>query len=329
MSFANVGKRWSTVSFPLYLKTLTRPSWAKSVTIHYTAAPSLAQRPHGFTAQHIENIRDYYRKTLGWSRGPHLFTDEDDIFGMTPLTMPGTHAVSFNSSSLSIEGLGNYDTEDPKSGRGLAVMLTTASTTRALLDWLGLKASRETVLFHRFDPRTTKTCPGTKVLHDWFLSLVVEAKPGELLATAEPDTGGPDSVETVPLVDYVAQRTGRSIAELAKLLRGEGSQFYLGEQWIEGARYDAAAQTTLAPQSEADEAVAALQAISTDMTSDTVPVVATMATRLGISYSAAAKRLSVRDGVFRWGTAIIDGARYDKATQTTVAPSRVLAKLPA
>lgn len=260
MSFGNVGKRWSTVSFPEYLKTLARPSWGvKSITLHYTAAPSLAQRPSGFTAQHIENIRDYYNKTLGWSRGPHLFTDDDDIFGMTPLSVRGIHAVSFNASSIGIEALGNYDTEDPKSGRGLAVWQTTASATRALLDWLGLPINEKTVLFHRFDPKTTKTCPGKKVMHDWALQLIREAEPGTSTPTAEPDTGGYGDQILVPVVSYVVQKTKRSFADVAKLLRREGTMYFLGESWLEGAHYAANMQTTLAPKSEVEDAIKALK----------------------------------------------------------------------
>ncbi len=260
MSFANVGKRWSTVSFPEYLKTLSRPTWGvKSVTLHYTAAPSLAQRPSGFTAQHIENIRDYYNKTLGWSRGPHLFTDDDDIFGMTPLSMKGIHAVSFNSSSIGIEALGAYDTEDPKTGRGLAVWQTTASATRALLDWLGLPINEKTVLFHRFDPKTTKTCPGKKVDHKWALELIRNAKPGEILSTAEPDTGGLGNQVLVPVVAYVVQKTKRPFADVAKLLRREGAMHFIGDSWLEGAHYSASEKTTLAPKSEVEDAIKALK----------------------------------------------------------------------
>lgn len=314
MSFANVGKRWSVDSFAEYLKTVKRPVWAKSVTIHHTAAPSLRQRPDGLTAQHIVNIRDYYQKTLGWSRGPHLFVDDDDIMGMTPLTMTGTHAVSFNASSIGIEMLGDFDIEDPKSGRGLQVCRTGAAATRVLLDWLGLKASEKTVLFHRDDPKTTKTCPGKKIAKDWFLGLISNSK--AILPAPN------DSVPAmVPVVAYVSTKTGRPIADLAKILRRDGSLYYLGEQWLEGAHYDTSTQTTMAPRSEADEAVAALLASSPV---GLVPVVATMATRLGIPYAAAAARLVHRDGVFLWTGVPIRGAVYDKASQTTVAPASSL-----
>lgn len=261
MSFANVGKRWSTSSFPAYLAGIKRPSWATSVTLHYTAGPSLAQRPNGFTAQHIENIKSYYQTKYGWNRGPHFFTDDDDIFGMTPPWIQGIHAASFNSTSIGTEALGLYDKgcEDPKSGRGLAVWQTTASAQRAILDWLGLPVNKTTVKFHRFDPKTTKTCPGTLVDHDWVIDLIQKAKPGTVLDTAEPDIGGVLDTEHVPVVQYIAAQTGRSYAELSKLLTRENKLYYFSGKWLEGAHYDATQQTTMAPKQEADEAIAAMK----------------------------------------------------------------------
>lgn len=261
MSFANVGKRWSTASFPGYLRTQPRPKWAKSVTLHYTASPSLAQRPHGFTAQHIENIRDFYVRKYGWNRGPHFFTDEDDIFGMTPPTIQGIHAASFNSTSIGTEALGLYDKgcEDPKSGRGLAVWKTTASCNRAILDWLGLPVNKDTVKFHRHDPKTTKTCPGTLVDLDWVIGLILEAKPGSLPDTAEPDTGSFMDAEMVPFIDYLVEKSGLPYGDLAKLLTRDKKLYLFKGIWIEGAHYDAEAATTLAPKSEAEEALALLR----------------------------------------------------------------------
>ena len=159
MSYANVGKAWTPESFARHLRTVDL-SWAKGITLHHTAAPSLAQRPHGLTVQHIENIASFYKR-LGWSRGPHLFIDDDQIFGMTPLSRSGIHAVSFNRTHIGVEVLGNYDSESPSEGRGQACWTTAALATRALLDRAGLSVS--TVNGHRDDPKTSKTCPGKLV----------------------------------------------------------------------------------------------------------------------------------------------------------------------
>ena len=253
MSYGNVGRTWTPRTFRDYLGTLTRPAWAKSVTLHHTAAPSLAQRPGGLTAQHMVNLRNYYEKQLGWSRGPHLFTDEDEIHGMTPLTLKGTHAVSFNGSSIGIEALGNYDSEDPKTGRGLAVWQTTAQATLALLDWLGLEPTSRTVLFHRDDPRTSKTCPGTKVDKDWVLDLMrlYSHNPAPLEAPAK------DLGEFAPVVATIHERTGRPWGDVTAQLTRVGAIHSFAGSWLEGAYYDTKRGTTVAPMREIEEAIAA------------------------------------------------------------------------
>ena len=84
MAFELVGQAWDVEAFEGYIADINL-SWADSVTVHHTAAPSLAQRPDGFTLQHMRNIAHYYQTQLGWSAGPHLFTDEDEVYGMSSL----------------------------------------------------------------------------------------------------------------------------------------------------------------------------------------------------------------------------------------------------
>lgn len=172
VSYANVGKRWTPEQFRAYLATIPKPAWAKAVCLHHTASPSLAMRPGGLTEQHVKNLQSYYQNDLKWKAGPHLFADDHLILGLSPLTETGTHAKSFNGMAIGIEVLGDYDSEDPTSGRGLKAWQNGAAAAKALLDWLGLKASAQTVLFHRDDPKTSKTCPGTLVKKDWVLQLI-------------------------------------------------------------------------------------------------------------------------------------------------------------
>lgn len=160
MSFSAVGSVWDRESFPGHLAALDL-SWVRGVTLHHTGTPDLSQRPHGWTIQHMRNLAHYYGNTLGWSAGPHLFIDDDQIFGLSPLDRPGVHARSFNRTHIGIEVLGNYDREDPTTGRGAACWSTALRTVQAILSRTGL--SPLTVNGHRDDPRTSKTCPGTKV----------------------------------------------------------------------------------------------------------------------------------------------------------------------
>lgn len=172
MSFSAVGEVYDIDSFRQSLSVTKPPAWAKSVTVHHTAAPSLAQRPRGWKIQHMRNLAHFYGKEKRWSAGPHLFTDEDQVFGLTPLHEKGVHARSFNDSSIGIEMLGNFDVEDPTEDRGAAVLTMTAKVVDALLEWLGLPVTDESILFHRDDPRTSKTCPGTRVDKKLFLQTV-------------------------------------------------------------------------------------------------------------------------------------------------------------
>jgi hypothetical protein len=250
MSFNAVGKVWSETSFREYLATLKRPQWnPKAITLHHTASPSLEMRPVGLTAQHITNIRNYY-KGLGWNSGPHLFSDENDIFGMTPLNEKGVHAKSFNSTAIGIEVLGDYDREDPLSGRGLECWTTAAAATKALVDWLGLPINNSTILFHRDDPRTSKTCPGTKVLKPWFIDLLRKKAPIKPTVPDENTVEEPgDTLQ--PVGQWLVENRGYSWDQIkGKLHTKAGMFYYFGEEWLEGARYDAKVKTTVAPLSE-------------------------------------------------------------------------------
>ena len=171
MSYQSVGQVFDPITFKAHLETVNI-GWADSVTVHHTAYPDLLMRPKGWTIQHMRNLAHYYGSQLGWSAGPHLFTDEDQVFGLSPLTSPGTHARSFNRKSIGIEMLGNYDNEDPFSGRGAQVLETTAAIVAALLIKLGKLPDETTVKFHRDDPKTSKTCPGKKIQKSYFLGLV-------------------------------------------------------------------------------------------------------------------------------------------------------------
>jgi hypothetical protein len=247
MSYNNVGKVWTPESFGQYLKTIKPPTWAKGVCLHHTAAPSLSQRPKGWTIQHIINMREFY-KGMKWRSGPHLYTDEDQVFGMTPLTETGVHAVSFNRTTIGIEALGYYSKgqEDPKSGRGLQVWLNTAQTTKQLLNWLGLPVNEKTVLFHRDDPRTSKDCPGSQVDKNWILSLINQRP----IENKECQCGEEKIEETFVKVYDVIKSKGYSDTDIKKNLRREGKNFFWLDDHLEFAYYDSKQAATMAPLSE-------------------------------------------------------------------------------
>lgn len=259
MGFENTGRVWTPSTFATYLATIKPPAWATSITLHHCGAPSLAQRPNGFTAQHLANLKHYYSVTMGWSSAPHLFVDDDQLWGMCDFTKRGVHAVSFNATSLGIEVLGNYDTENPRAGRGLACWRTAAQATKQLAEWLKIPVNESTILFHRDDPKTTKTCPGKKVQKDWFLGLV-----GAPIADPVPDkTDKPDLDVTltskqwrfvgerwhIPVRAYLLKK-GVAESAIAANLKKKGNQFFYGTELLEGAFYDVETSSTWAPVHE-------------------------------------------------------------------------------
>ncbi len=263
MGYENVGRVWTPQSLQAYLSNLTKPDWCDAITLHHCAEPSLAQRPNGFIAQHIENLQDFYQKK-GWSAGPHLFVDEDQLWGMCDFRRKGVHAVSFNKRAIGIEVLGDYDSESPKSGRGLECWKTAAAATKVLLDWLGLKPSATTVLFHREDPETSKTCPGTKVTKDWVLALIG----GATMAPADTEHDKPSldvSLKNsewryvgekwcVPVAVYLGKK-GVPMDAIKEKLKKDGTKFFYGTEWLEGAFYDKDSEATWAPVHELVELV--------------------------------------------------------------------------
>ena len=153
-----VGERFSPEDFDEYVRKLVFKDWhPQFVVVHNTSVPTLAQRPQGFTPQHMRNLEDFYG-SKGWSAGPHCFVDQNGVWVFTPLTTPGVHSPSWNAVSWGVETLGDYTTEtftDP-------VRCNLVSCLATLHSAMGLDS--HTLKFHKEDPRTThKDCPGDHV----------------------------------------------------------------------------------------------------------------------------------------------------------------------
>lgn len=244
MGFENVGRVWTTDSFAEYLSTIEKPSWCKAITLHHTAEPNLAMRPKGFLIQHIQNIKDFY-KQKGWHAGPHLFADDDELFGMCDLRKQGVHAVSFNRMAIGIEVLGDYDDDAPDSGRGLCCWITAAAGAKSILDWLELPISKETILFHRDDPQTQKSCPGSNITKKWIIDLINNSAgvPPSVHENQKPDIDMDWSMWDynggkwcVPIYEFLIAK-GVSPKEITKNLKSVGGDFFFGRELLEGAYY--------------------------------------------------------------------------------------------
>jgi hypothetical protein len=157
-----LGNNYVPASFDNYCHELNWSAWRPSfIVLHNTAIPSLAQRPNGFTKEHIKGLETFYRDTQKWKAGPHLFIDDKQIWVFTPLNISGTHSPSWNKVALGIEMLGDFETESFDSGRGLQVRKNAVAAMATLCAILGLDPA--TIRLHREDPLTTHACPGKNV----------------------------------------------------------------------------------------------------------------------------------------------------------------------
>ena len=181
---------FDATAFDIYAKSLTWTSWRPTViVVHNTAIPNLAQRPNGFTRQHMDNLAAYYRGK-GWSAGPHLFIDDRQIWVFTPLTTTGRHSPSWNQVALGIEMLGDFNTDRFDSGRGAQVHQNAVCAVASLCGALGLDP--ETIKLHKQDPATDHDCPGKGVSRAALIREVQEALTGHYEADHDPDDPLPD-----------------------------------------------------------------------------------------------------------------------------------------
>lgn len=172
--FSIVGKRFTPEGFREYLAGVTLSSFVpKFVVVHNTAIPSLAQRPSGFTGMHMESLRRFYAVERGWGGGPHLFVDDNGVWVFNPLDRAGVHSPSWNRTAWGVELLGDFDSEDPASGRGEKVVANGAAAVAALLGKLSLAPTETTIKFHREDRLTDHACPGDRLKKADFLQRVL------------------------------------------------------------------------------------------------------------------------------------------------------------
>lgn len=173
--FTIIGKRFTPEEFARYVEGVDLSLWKPSFcVIHNTAAPNLAQRPEGFTQQHMKNLQSYY-SGKSWTSGPHLFVDDNGIWVFSPLGKRGTHSPSWNGTAWGIELLGDYDTDDPMNNRGAKVVQNAAAAVSVLLSKLGLDPTPATIRLHKEDVATTHACPGKHLSKSWFIAQVLKA----------------------------------------------------------------------------------------------------------------------------------------------------------
>jgi N-acetylmuramoyl-L-alanine amidase len=153
-----VGKSFSPDAFEAYVSSLSFSSWRPQfVVLHNTAAPTLAQWHSVPGATRMANLESYYRDTMKWSAGPHLFIADDLIWVFTPLVVSGVHSPSWNPISWGVEMVGDFSKEVLSSPQKDNVIHALA----ALHSVIGLDPN--TLKLHKEDPKTTHICPGSNV----------------------------------------------------------------------------------------------------------------------------------------------------------------------
>jgi hypothetical protein len=162
-----INRAFTAENVGAYLRTLPRPTFVRFVVVHNTGAPSLATY-RGYAArktpisdsQWLRNLEGYYRDKQKWKAGPHWFVtpNKAGLLAFTPSTVPGTHSPSWNSQSLGVEMVGDYQVEPFDAG----VQRNVIALLAELHIWLRLDPN--TIRFHREDVKTThKDCPGKNV----------------------------------------------------------------------------------------------------------------------------------------------------------------------
>ena len=175
--FPIVGRCFKRNEFIKYVKWVRENesyTWNPSgITMHHTGYPDLPLRPDGFTEQHMLNMRHGYINDKGWKHGPHIFADDHGIWVFNPLSIRGVHAVSYNASRYGIEMLGNFDrAEEFNHQRGVASRANGKFAAAVLMKYAGISTAK--LNFHRHDPETSKSCPGSRVDFSNFEDEVLE-----------------------------------------------------------------------------------------------------------------------------------------------------------
>jgi hypothetical protein len=172
MSWATItGKEFTATEFKNYVARLSIFQGAKFCVVHSTGAPTLQQWYHskGWPPKRRinESLPDFYKsKKPPWHAGPHLFIDQDFIWGFTPMTVAGVHTPSWNDRSIGVEIVGNMDVE-PFTEQHRKLVAAALGVIHSKMDWDPAKfvLGKSGLHFHREDPKTThKDCPGRNVV---------------------------------------------------------------------------------------------------------------------------------------------------------------------
>ncbi len=136
----------------------------------------------------LDGIRDFYKNTNGWDRGPHLFIDDRYIWLFTPMREPGIHAMEGNGYkdaqgnlhySIGIEVVGDYTSvpwPDPVAqlvGHAVAVLKRQLNTFELVYKPGPTRTPSvhvNSISGHR--DYNKPTCPGNAVTEAFYISVL-------------------------------------------------------------------------------------------------------------------------------------------------------------
>jgi hypothetical protein len=213
------GKPYTREEFAAHVAGLSFDAWKPQfVTLHNTGSPTLQQWRDGGTtpAQRIMNLQRYYEVNEHWHAGPHLFIDQEHIWGFTDLTVPGVHASCFNRVSIGIEMVGDYGSEafDPQV-RDNAVFALAALHDKLGIRPDGLVYGKSGLHFHVDCRRDGHACPGKHVDRSDMVARVLVAM--RLGAPAAPSPPATPRARVKPPIPGGVLCKGMSGPEVARL----------------------------------------------------------------------------------------------------------------
>lgn len=149
-------------------------SWKPTkLIVHNTGSPTLKQWHQVPGETRMKNLENYFKNERGWPSAPHCFVADDKFWPFTPFNRPGTHSPSWNGTSIGVEMVADFSTEDDDTGLGLKVKHNTAQLFAILCAKLHLDPD-VAIKLHKEDPKTTHDCPGKDFEKSEFIGLVHE-----------------------------------------------------------------------------------------------------------------------------------------------------------
>jgi hypothetical protein len=125
----------------------------------------------------LDGLKEYYRRNLGWDRGPHLFIDDRYIWTFTPMFHVGIHAAQGNGAvpnySIGIEVIGYYERHQwaPPIAHNVGIAVAAIKRKINTFEYVYRRGSGG-ISSHR--DYNKPTCPGAAITESFYLQVLKE-----------------------------------------------------------------------------------------------------------------------------------------------------------